>query len=148
MWNAMRYVAFIVYDYVFATPSLEFELVSATAQDGETDVTATAIAKIAEYSALEEPMVIKYKYKGTGPWACYSAAWPPVLNEPSKLKGPPETVVMSSCSHDEAPDVSEAISMFAGPTGREPMPPLKYVCKDAEWIDVTYADGNVKRIVV
>jgi hypothetical protein len=92
-------------------------------------------------------VVIKYKYKGTGPYSILSEQWPPPLIEATEITPLERQVVMANSFFDEkeeGEDITEEYIEFSGPSCASVYP--EKIAKERKWVKivVNYADGGEK----
>lgn len=184
--TAARFVASVAMYYITPTPP-DFVLTEAatwTADAGEADETAEVIAWLAtskmglgDDAAATRPkcaegkrLVVRYRYRGAGPYACYfehgeAVEFPP-LSKLSADKDDPTKIVkcIGDCvsfaeiarGEEEVADVTAKASAFAGPDGKwhgrsledKSMDPLMLYkeLKAGDTISVSYAGGETTEI--
>lgn len=185
--TAVRFIASVAIYYIRPTPP-DFVLSEAsswTAEAGAIDETAQVIAWLAAVKtgaastdeatrpkcAFGKRLVVRYQYRGAGPYACYFNAdekveFPPLSKLVSAegdatkiIKGLGDCVSVAEIVRDEeeVADVTATATAFAGPDGKwhsrslenKTMDPLMLYkdLKTGDKISVMYAGGDTTEII-
>lgn len=152
LYTIGRFVSAVLRSY---TQSLRPDIVleSVTDMDTGKDVTAIALGKIAMSLPLSDPstdrkLIIRYTYKGTGPYQYIGSTFPPHL--PTREIVPPtEQIIMAELmekDEEDPRDVTEDMIAFAGPDGtfHGRSTDLMIACAYYGALELTYADGGTK----
>jgi hypothetical protein len=188
LWTAARFVASVAMYYVTPTPP-DFVLTEAaswTAATGEEDATVQVIAWLATSKtgivvdteakrpkcADGKRLVVRYQYRGAGPYACYYEAddaveFPPISKLAASEDDPTKIVkclgdcvsvaeVVRGEEEEEVADITAAATAFAGPDGKwhgrsledKTMDPLMLYkdLKTGDTISVSFAGGETTEI--
>lgn len=110
------------------------------------DCTADILGQLAALplGSLEKDVIIKYNFKGTGPYSMISDRWPPSVEEGKVTPLERQIVAAYASSGEDEEDVTEEVSEFAGADGSGEFPPN--FAKQKKWSKLTlsYADGTEK----